>query len=47
MIRQSLIHVLWYSDELDIKAMIPDRWEACGFEACALGLSAYSQDNER
>lgn len=42
--RQSLIHLLWYADVLDIKAVIPDRWDAGGYEACVLGLEAYRKD---
>lgn len=42
--RQSLIHLLWYSDQLDIKGIVPDRWEAGGYKACTLALDAYARD---
>jgi hypothetical protein len=45
--RQSLIHLLWYADELDIRGIVPDRWNAHGLEACELALKAYSGDYEK
>jgi len=42
--RQSLIHLLWYTDELEIKGIIPDRWNARSLEACDLALDAYTRD---
>lgn len=42
--RQSLIHLLWYADELRIEGVVPDRWDAQGFEACHLVAEAYSND---
>lgn len=42
--RQSLIHLLWYADELEIEGIVPDRWDARGFEACTLALDAYEKD---
>ncbi len=42
--RQSLIHLLWYADELKIEGVIPDRWNASGYEACQLVIDAYAQD---
>ena len=42
--RQSLIHLLWYADELIIEGIVPDRWYAGGFEACMMALEAYSND---
>ena len=42
--RQSLIHLLWYSDELEILGIVPDRWNGRGYEACMIGLEAYRQD---
>jgi len=42
--RQSLVHLLWYADELQIEGIVPDRWEAQGYEACLLALEAYSKD---
>jgi hypothetical protein len=42
--RQSLVHILWYADELDITGIVPDRWNARGLEACQLAVEAYSHD---
>ncbi|MGL4631337.1 MAG: nucleoside hydrolase-like domain-containing protein [Leadbetterella sp.] len=42
--RQSLIHLLWYADELNIKGIVPDRWNAKGYEACQLVLDEYKKD---
>ncbi len=42
--RQSLIHLLWYADELQIEGIVPDRWQAKGYEACMMALKAYSKD---
>jgi hypothetical protein len=42
--RQSLVHLLWYADELMIEGIVPDRWYAGGLEACNLVLEAYSND---
>jgi len=42
--RQSLTHLLWYADELQIEGIVPDRWEAKGYEACSLVLDAFSKD---
>jgi hypothetical protein len=42
--RQSLIHLLWYADELQIEGVVPDRWNARGFEACRLVVDAYEKD---
>ncbi len=42
--RQSLIHLLWYADELNIEGIVPDRWYAGGFEACILAVEAYAKD---
>ena len=44
--RQSLIHLLWYSNELKIEGIVPDRWNAKGYEACELVIEAYSKDYE-
>jgi hypothetical protein len=45
--RQSLIHLLWYSNELNIKGIVPDRFDAGGYEACMLATEAYSDDYKR
>lgn len=42
--RQSLVHLLWYADELQIEGVVPDRWDAQGFEACQLVVDAYFKD---
>lgn len=42
--RQSLIHLLWYSDELEIEGIVPDEWDDHGFEACELALETYKND---
>jgi hypothetical protein len=42
--RQSLVHLLWYADELQIEGIVPDRWYARGFEACTLAVEAYAKD---
>lgn len=42
--RQSLIHLLWYADELKIEGIVPDRWNAEGYEACEMVLEAYKKD---
>lgn len=45
--RQSLIHLLWYADELQIEGIVPDRWDARGLEACQLAAEAYTKDYQR
>ncbi len=42
--RQSLIHLLWYADDLEIEGIVPDRWNARSVEACNLVLDAYNRD---
>ena len=42
--RQSLIHLLWYSDQLDILGIVPDYWNGKGYEACMIALEAYQED---
>ena len=42
--RQSLIHLCWYTDEVEVEGIIPDRWNAQGYEACSLVLEAYAAD---
>lgn len=42
--RQSLIHLLWYSNELKIEGIVPERLNARGFEACVQAINAYEQD---
>ena len=42
--RQSLIHLFWYANELQIEGVVPDRWQAKGLEACKLVVDAYAVD---
>ncbi len=45
--RQSLIHLLWYADELDILGIVPDRWNKQGLEACKMAVEAYKTDYQQ
>lgn len=45
--RQSLAHLLWYADELQIEGIVPDRWNAQGYEACELVVDAYAKDHKK
>lgn len=42
--RQSLIHLFWYANDLQIEGIVPDRWEAKGLEACQLVVDEYAKD---
>ncbi len=42
--RQSLIHLFWYANQLNIQGIVPDRWNARSVEACNLVLEAYDKD---
>jgi hypothetical protein len=42
--KQSLVHVLWYADELDIVGIIPDYWSGKGYEASMEILDTYKED---
>ena len=42
--KQSLVHLLWYADELDIRGFVPDRWKAYGYEATMEGIAEYEKD---
>lgn len=44
--RQSLVHLLWYSDELEIAGIVPDRWNAQGYEASMMVVDEYEKDFE-
>ena len=44
--RQSLIHLLWYANELKIEGIVPDRMDAMGLEACRMVVDAYGEDYE-
>lgn len=45
--RQSLIHLFWYANEVTIEGIVPDRWNAKGYEACELALNAYQKDYKK
>lgn len=42
--RQSLCHLLWYANDLDIRAIIPDRFKPTAIEACNIALDLYDKD---
>ncbi|MEM1096127.1 MAG: nucleoside hydrolase-like domain-containing protein [Bacteroidota bacterium] len=42
--RQSLIHLLWYADALDIVGIAPDYWRGKGYEASLEAIAAYEED---
>lgn len=42
--RQSLCHLLWYANDLDIRAIIPDRFSPTAIEACDIALDLYEKD---
>lgn len=42
--RQSLVHLLWYADELEILGIVPDRWNKQGMEACLMAVESYRKD---
>ena len=44
--KQSLVHVLWFADELDIVGIIPDYWNGKGYEASMEVLDTYRKDFE-
>lgn len=44
--RQSLCHLLWYANELDIRAIIPDRFSESAVQACDLAFDHYQRDFE-
>ncbi|MEO1010254.1 MAG: nucleoside hydrolase-like domain-containing protein [Bacteroidota bacterium] len=45
--RQSLIHLMWYADEVQIEGIVPDRWDAGGYKAVELVLDAYTRDYDQ
>ncbi len=45
--RQSLVHLFWYANELEILGIVPDRWNAKGMEACLMAVDAYRKDYEK
>ncbi len=45
--RQSLVHLFWYANELEIVGIVPDRWNAQGMEACLMAGDAYRKDYEK
>ena len=42
--RQSLAHMLFYADEIDIRAIVVDRVDADGLEATQMAIDAYRTD---
>jgi hypothetical protein len=42
--KQSLVHVLWYADELEVVGIIPDYWSGKGYEASMEVLETYKKD---
>lgn len=42
--RQSLVHLLWYANELEIEGIVTDRWNAQGLEAAKMAIDAYAED---
>lgn len=42
--RQSLVHLLWYANELTIEGISPERWNARSVEACKQALGCYEKD---
>lgn len=45
--RQSLVHLLWYADELQIEGIVPDRLDAQGMEASLMAFDAYATDFQK
>jgi hypothetical protein len=45
--RQSLVHPFWYSNELEMLGVVPDRWNARGMEASHLVIDAYAKDYQK
>jgi hypothetical protein len=41
---QSMGHIMWYTDELDIRALIPDKWGGGGYQATMDAINAYQSD---
>ncbi|NKB65858.1 MAG: DUF1593 domain-containing protein [Candidatus Latescibacteria bacterium] len=42
--RQSLCHLLYYASELDIRAIVPDRFSETGTIACTIAFDLYEKD---
>ena len=42
--RQSLCHLLWYANDLDVRAIIPDRFSPTAIEACDIVFDLYDKD---
>lgn len=42
--KQSLTHILWYADELDIRQIVPDKWSNGNFDATYAAINAYESD---
>ena len=42
--RQSLCHLLWYANELDIRVIVPDRFKPSAVDACNMAFGFYKED---
>ncbi len=42
--KQSLAHVLWYANELDIRGIVPQLWNGPGYSVAMESVSAYESD---
>ncbi|MFW5831916.1 MAG: nucleoside hydrolase-like domain-containing protein [Prolixibacteraceae bacterium] len=42
--RQSLVHLLWYANELEVQGIVTDRWNADGMKAAKMAVDAYAKD---
>ncbi|TDB59518.1 nucleoside hydrolase-like domain-containing protein [Arundinibacter roseus] len=45
--RQSLVHLFWYADELEIVGIVPDRWNKQGMDACQMAIDAFRKDYDK
>lgn len=45
--KQSLLHLLWYADQLNIIGIIPDAWESKGYEATMDDIKVYQTDYKK
>lgn len=42
--KQSLLHLLWYANDLNVVGIIPEAWESHGYEASMDDLDKYRKD---
>lgn len=45
--RHSLVHLLWYADELDMLGILSERWNKEDLIACQMAVALYRADYER